>query len=492
VSPRVSVVIPAKNEEMNIGLVLDELTSTISQMNGHEVEVIVVDDRSSDRTGEVARLRGARVIRNEGPCGKGRALRLGFQNATGDIIVMMDADHSHRPEDIPEFLAQMRDGIGLVIGSRVYGGSDEYTPIRALGNVFLTAALGLFLGRYLSDALNGFKAFRREIFDDFDYTSKTFEIEIELIANTLRKGYRVVEISSHERARLGGEAKSRVIRHGWRFFWRVFTEWLRNKGMLPSNARKCANSEGVLIPARPRVAASSAPGDLNARHAAQLPPFRRILVAELPITLIGVLLFGSAGRWDLSAGWAYLALWTVAAVTAMFLIHKKDPTLWEERFHPGSSGKDPHLQRVGRPCFVLHLIIAGLDVGRFHWSGSVPFGVQFAGLAGVAAALALVVWAMAVNPFFSSVVRIQRDRGQHLITMGPYRYVRHPGYAAVLVYALNGPLALGSYWSALLLIPVVPMILRRTRLEDKLICEELEGYAEYAQRVRYRLVPGVW
>jgi len=243
---KISVVIPAKNEEMNIGVVLDDLSRVIAQAPDHEFEVIVVDDKSKDHTGQIARARGARVIRNQGPSGKGRALRLGFENANGDVILMMDADYSHRAEDIGKLLGACSDGVGLVICSRVYGGSDEYTPIRALGNVFLTYALGLFLGRYLSDALNGFKAFRREIFDDFTYTSKQFEIEIELIANTLRKGYRVVEISSHERARLGGEAKSRVIRHGTRFFWRIITEWLRNKGVLPSHARPVPRAAGVV------------------------------------------------------------------------------------------------------------------------------------------------------------------------------------------------------------------------------------------------------
>lgn len=242
---RVSVIIPAKNEEMNIGLVLDDLNKTISQLNGYEFEVILVDDKSTDRTGEVGSARGARVIRNQGPSGKGRALRIGFENSTGDILVMMDADYSHRAEELPRFLQAMEDGVGLVIGSRVVGGSEEYTPIRALGNVFLTYAVGLFLGRYLSDALNGFKAFRRDIFDDFQYTSSMFEIEIELIANTLRKGYRVVEVLSHERARAGGEAKSRVIRHGTRFFWRVFTEWLRNKGLLASHAKRAGSRQPV-------------------------------------------------------------------------------------------------------------------------------------------------------------------------------------------------------------------------------------------------------
>jgi glycosyltransferase involved in cell wall biosynthesis len=247
VARKVSVVIPAKNEAMNIGMVLDDLNNTISQLPAYDFEVILVDDKSTDNTGEVARSKGATVIRNTGPSGKGCALRVGFEHSTGDIIIMMDADYSHRAEEIPRFLQAMdEEGVGLVIGSRVVGGSEEYTPIRALGNVFLTYAVGLFLGRYLSDALNGFKAFRRDIFDDFRYTSTKFEIEIELIANTLRKGYRVIEVLSHERARAGGEAKSRVIRHGTRFFWRVFTEWLRNKGLLASHAKRPRATQAVL------------------------------------------------------------------------------------------------------------------------------------------------------------------------------------------------------------------------------------------------------
>jgi glycosyltransferase involved in cell wall biosynthesis len=225
---------------MNLGLVLDDVNRVIEQVPGHTFEVIVVDDKSTDETGEVGRARGANVIRNSGRSGKGCALRAGFSASSGDIIIMMDADYSHRAEEIPRFLAAMEDRVGLVIGSRVVGGSEEYTPIRALGNVFLTYAVGLFLGRYLSDALNGFKAFRRDVFDDFRYTSPKFEIEIEIIANTLRKGYRVVEVMSHERARAGGEAKSRVIRHGTLFFLRVFSEWLRNKGLLKSNAKGAA------------------------------------------------------------------------------------------------------------------------------------------------------------------------------------------------------------------------------------------------------------
>ncbi len=229
----ISIIIPAKNEEATLGMVLNDLYKTIPKLNGYEVEVICVDDHSTDTTAAIARSFGAKVIENKGKSGKGMALRSGFQEASGDIFVMMDADYSHRPEDLPVFLEAIKDGVGLVIGSRVVGGSEEYTHIRALGNVFLSTALGLCTHRYLSDALNGYKVFRSDVFTDFRYTSKEFEIEIEIIGNTLRKGYRIAEVISHERARAGGEMKSKVVRHGTRFLLRIL--WERWKGVKPLN-----------------------------------------------------------------------------------------------------------------------------------------------------------------------------------------------------------------------------------------------------------------
>jgi len=236
----VSIVIPANNEEQTLPWVLRDMDRAIAGLPEHHFEVIVVDDHSTDATAAIARDFGATVVTNPGPGGKGRALRCGFERATGDVIVMLDADYSHKPEDLPRFLDALQGDVGLVIGSRVFGGSDEYTHIRALGNVFLSAAVGLSLGRYLSDALNGFKAFRREVFTDFRYTSKAFEIEVELIANTLRRGYRVVECSSHERARAGGVEKSKVVRHGTRFLVRIIREGLKG---VPR--RRAAAEEGA-------------------------------------------------------------------------------------------------------------------------------------------------------------------------------------------------------------------------------------------------------
>lgn len=223
-----SVIIPARNEEETLPMVLRDLNAMIPQLRGYQVEVIVVDDGSTDRTAELARGLGARVVPNPRRSGKGMALRAGFEAAGGEILAMMDADYSHRAEELPLFLqAIAQDGVGLVIGSRVVGGSEEYHHVRALGNVFLSGSLGLATGRYLSDALNGYKVFRRDVFTDFQYTSRNFEIEIEIVANALRKGYRILEVSSHERARAGGEMKSRVVRHGTRFLLRIIWEGLR-------------------------------------------------------------------------------------------------------------------------------------------------------------------------------------------------------------------------------------------------------------------------
>ncbi len=121
-----------------------------------------------------------------------------------------------------------------------------------------------------------------------------------------------------------------------------------------------------------------------------------------------------------------------------------------------------------------------------------PLVVQVIALLAMAAGLAVVVWAEAVNRFFSSVIRIQTERGHHVITTGPYRYLRHPGYAACPFIFIGGGLVLGSWLSALIGVVLFLPILRRTVEEDRLLHEQLEGYAAYAQKVRYRLIPGVW
>jgi protein-S-isoprenylcysteine O-methyltransferase Ste14 len=207
------------------------------------------------------------------------------------------------------------------------------------------------------------------------------------------------------------------------------------------------------------------------------------------VALLGALLFGCAGRWDLPWFWAYLGVWAAAALVGPAVV---DPTLLKERARPGPGGRDYLTVVVITPVWVGQHVVAGLDVGRFHWSDTVPPVVQGVALLAMAAAWAVFVWAMAVNRFFSSVIRIQAERGHHLVTSGPYRYVRHPAYAVTPFVFGGGGLALGSWLAGLLGLLLVVPILWRTAQEDRVLREQLEGYAAYAEAVRYRLFPGVW
>ena len=225
----VSVIIPARNEEKTIGRVLDSLLETEKKIINYIFENIVVDDNSFDNTGRVAKERECLLLKNRAKPGKGNALKAGFDVAGGDYIFMMDADYSHRPEDMHYFLQQLENGAGLVIGSRILGGSEEYTRLRAFGNIFLTWVFGFLMGRYLSDALNGYKAFDRKLITEFKYFSNDFEIEIELISNALRLGFPVVEVASHERGRIGGVAKSKICKNGLKFFFRIIIEKFKIK-----------------------------------------------------------------------------------------------------------------------------------------------------------------------------------------------------------------------------------------------------------------------
>lgn len=225
----VSIVVPIRDEEATVGLVIEDIRKATAELHRYDFETIVVDDGSRDRGPEIARTYGVTVIPNEPPHGKGAALRAGFAASSGSIIVMMDGDYSHRAEDLGRMLDALGGGVSLVVGSRIFGGSEEYTPVRAFGNMVLTYVFGIMHGRYLSDALNGYKAFRREVFTGFTYTSVGFEIEIELLVNALRAGGRIVEVPSHERARAGGKSKSRVVRHGTRFVTRTVYEWLKGR-----------------------------------------------------------------------------------------------------------------------------------------------------------------------------------------------------------------------------------------------------------------------
>ena len=204
--------------------------------------------------------------------------------------------------------------------------------------------------------------------------------------------------------------------------------------------------------------------------------------------LIASIIFLAAGRIDLPLVWI---VFSIMAAFYIILAIVGDPGLLSERLKPGPGSQDRLTRSLGGLFLIAHWVIAGLDVGRYHWS-PVPWSLQVAGVVGFAAALAVNFWAIQANRFYSSVVRVQTDRGQFAVDTGPYRFVRHPGYAASLVAMLSGGLALGSGLAMLPLLLFAVLSLRRTLLEDRMLHAELPGYADYATRVRSRLIPGVF
>jgi len=219
-----------------------------------------------------------------------------------------------------------------------------------------------------------------------------------------------------------------------------------------------------------------------------------ILKWGITVALFAGVLFGSAGRLDLPMVWVYLCTYSAFLLVFAVVMSRKNPGLLEERrrARAGTKKWDRVLLAIYGVLFFATWIVAGVDVGRFHWSDTVPLGLQIVGLVTCTASFGLTWWAIWVNTFFSRVVRIQEDRGHHVVTSGPYRYVRHPGYAGIILIWPGTALVLGSWWAMLPAVGIVLIYIVRTALEDRTLHEELEGYAAYAQQVRYRLLPGVW
>jgi protein-S-isoprenylcysteine O-methyltransferase Ste14 len=207
-------------------------------------------------------------------------------------------------------------------------------------------------------------------------------------------------------------------------------------------------------------------------------------------------LFIAAGRLDWWQGWVYIFITVALSFISRYIIYLKNPELIAERAHfTGSEGiKDWDKKLVvwiaiaGPLAF---LITAGLDK-RFGWSANMMFPVQIGAIVIFLLGYAFSTWAIIVNTYFSSVVRIQTDRGQTVVTAGPYQFVRHPGYSGAIVAWLASPILLGAIWSFIPTLIVIALYIVRTALEDKTLQNELPGYIEYAQHVRYRLLPGVW
>lgn len=213
----------------------------------------------------------------------------------------------------------------------------------------------------------------------------------------------------------------------------------------------------------------------------------------LGLVVMGVALFWPAGRIDWWPAWAALAVMGAWIAATAIVIFRTNPALLAERLGPrrGAKSWDTAIVSLMGLTQLARYIVAGLDE-RNGWTGGMPLAVQVAALIACAAGYALFVWATASNTFFSQIVRIQSERSHAVATGGPYRYVRHPGYLGAIVFEIAVPFLLASWWSFIPSGLGAVLLVLRTALEDRTLQAELSGYADYARRVRYRLLPGVW
>jgi len=204
-------------------------------------------------------------------------------------------------------------------------------------------------------------------------------------------------------------------------------------------------------------------------------------------------LFWPAGTWNWPMAWALIVVTAMWIIGTAIVTIPRYPELLAERVGPRKGGKvwDTAILSVIGVMMLAKMLLAGLDM-RFVWTGGLPLGAEIGGMVAALAGYGLVVWATGSNAYFAQTVRIQTERGHTVATGGPYQFVRHPAYIGMICVELGTSVMLGS-WLALIpgAVSAVLLVLR-TVLEDRILLTELARYEEYAEKTRYRLIPGVW
>jgi len=223
--------------------------------------------------------------------------------------------------------------------------------------------------------------------------------------------------------------------------------------------------------------------------------FRMIVLMVFSIIIVPCLPLLITRRWDWWEAWVYAITYIVGFIVGRWLAARKHPDILAER---ASSLEKEDTKPWDKKLVVLMSLfglltpaVAGVEV---LLNGQPIFGlpIKVAAFLFLVAGYVLGSYALIANRFFSGVVRIQTDRGQHVVDSGPYRWMRHPGYAGAMLVYIATPFLLDSWWAILTVVLSSAVLVYRTSLEDKTLHEELEGYREYADRVCYRLVPGIW
>jgi protein-S-isoprenylcysteine O-methyltransferase Ste14 len=220
---------------------------------------------------------------------------------------------------------------------------------------------------------------------------------------------------------------------------------------------------------------------------------KQIAQSTLSLLVFSALWFLIAGRITWIQGWLMLSFFSLFIAVLVTCLSKIDPDLVVERNLPAAEAEpwDKALMAVYTFFLISLLVVAALDSGRFGWS-EVPIWLQGVGWTLLVLAGSVVWHVMQVNTYLSSWVRHQDERGQVVVQEGLYTKIRHPMYAGILVAFLGLPLTLGSYWALLPALVIDSLFLYRTSREDHFLLENLDGYKQYAERVKHRIIPGLW
>jgi len=220
---------------------------------------------------------------------------------------------------------------------------------------------------------------------------------------------------------------------------------------------------------------------------------KRIIKGIVTVFLIFALFFIPAGTLNWPEAWLFLILYFLLVTGVLIWLKKNDPELLKERMSRKKDIKswDKKIILAYTLLLMIMLVVTGLDAVRFHWS-RVPFAFKALGFLGFIPSMVMALWAISENTYASEMVRIQDDRGHKVCTTGPYKYIRHPMYVGVILFILCLPLYFGSFYALIPGLIITILFILRTSLEDKTLQKELPGYKEYAERVRYKLMPGVW